>query len=192
MRPITGSCPGQLSAGDWARTSDWDHTSDCRHTSDWRHTFSWTWPHKDARARLTAIAARQPPGRAPSASRGLPPRRRRARLRRSPARVDLADRIGVTSQVNLHRTPHHLERLVHAGVDVRRRKHLRGTTRLHCAVLRETLRRPPVFRHAHRPAEASAPFALATHEGVCARRRWLPSGTSRPSNCWTWPAMIVG
>ncbi|WP_324198921.1 proline dehydrogenase family protein [Nocardia amamiensis] len=77
----------------------------------------------------------------------------------------MADRLGATVQANLHRTPDDMERLLEAGVHIRL---VKG------AYLESPDRALPYgeptdiafMRLAHRLAEAHAPFALATHDGV--------------------------
>ncbi len=77
----------------------------------------------------------------------------------------LADRLGATVQANLRRAPADLERLIAAGVHIRL---VKG------AYFESTDRALPygeatdvAYLHlAHRLAEAEAPFALATHDGV--------------------------
>jgi proline dehydrogenase len=81
------------------------------------------------------------------------------------ARQGLAGRLGATAQANFRRTPRDLERLVEAGIYVRL---VKG------AYVEPHDRALPYgeptdlayLRLAHRLAETSAPFALATHDGV--------------------------
>ena len=77
----------------------------------------------------------------------------------------LADRVGATVQANLRRAPADLEHLIAAGVHIRL---VKG------AYVESTDRSLPygeptdiAYLHlAHRLAQADAPFALATHDGV--------------------------
>lgn len=81
------------------------------------------------------------------------------------ARQGLADRLGATAPANFRRTPRDLERLVAAGVHIRL---VKG------AYVEPGGRALPYgeptdlayLRLAHWLAEARAPFALATHDGV--------------------------
>lgn len=81
------------------------------------------------------------------------------------AGLGLASRLGATAQANFRRTPDDLERLVAAGVHIRL---VKG------AYLEPGDRALPLgeptdiafLRLAHRLAATSAPFALATHDGV--------------------------
>ncbi len=90
----------------------------------------------------------------------------------------LADRLGATVQANLRRAPADLERLIAAGVHIRL---VKG------AYVESTDRSLPygeptdvTYLHlAHRLAQADAPFALATHDGVL-REALLAALGSRP------------
>ncbi len=77
----------------------------------------------------------------------------------------LADRLGATVQANLRRTPADLERLIAAGVHIRLVKGAYVESKDRALPYGEAT--DIAYLHlAHRLAEADAPFALATHDGV--------------------------
>lgn len=81
------------------------------------------------------------------------------------AALGLADRLGATAQANLHRTPEDMEQLVAAGVHVR----LVKGAYVEPPRLALSYGEPTDVAYlglAHRLADARAPYALATHDGV--------------------------
>lgn len=115
---------------------------------------------------LTAIARALPPGRRVQV--GAEDHARADAVLRcvlEVAGLGLAERLGATAQANLHRTPEDMEQLIAAGVHVR--------------LVKGAYVEPPrlalpygeptdvaYLRLAHRLADARAPYALATHDGV--------------------------
>lgn len=77
----------------------------------------------------------------------------------------LADRLGATAQANLRRTPEDLEALIAAGVHVRLVKGA-YVERADQALAHGEPTDIAFLHLAHRLAEAGAPYAVATHDGV--------------------------